>query len=88
MRHSIMLGREASIATDGLRSLLLEKNGYATRMFEFIATEHTPMNLMIVGSRHNHQVDIESYSKQIEELKNFFGVDEQKLDKLLKEIST
>jgi SAM-dependent methyltransferase len=83
MRHSIMLGREAAIATDGLRSLLLEKNGYATKMFEFVATEHTPMNLMIVGNRHNHQVDAESYSNQIEELKNFFGVKEQKLEMLL-----
>lgn len=84
MRHSIMLGREAAIATDGLRSLLLEKSGYSTKMFEFVATEHTPMNLMIVGSRHNHAVDVESYTKQVEELKNFFSIKEQKLEEMLK----
>lgn len=83
LKHSIMLGRESAIATDGLRSLLLEKNGYSTKMFEFVATEHTPMNLMIVGSQHKHDVDVDSYSKQITELKNFFGVEEQKLEELL-----
>lgn len=85
LKHSIMLGRESAIATDGLRSLLLEKNGYVTKMFEFVATEHTPMNLMIVGSRHNRDIDVDSYSKQVEELKTFFGVREQKLEELLKE---
>lgn len=88
LRHSIMLGREATIATDGLRSLLLEKSGYSTKMFEFVATEHTPMNLMIVGSRHNRDVDVDSYSKQVEDLKNFFGIKEQKLETLLNESHT
>ena len=85
MRHSIMLGREAIMATDGIRGLLLEQNGYTTKMFEFVATEHTPMNLMIVGTRHERDVDVESYSKQIDELKNFYSVKEQHLEKLLKE---
>jgi SAM-dependent methyltransferase len=83
LRHGIMLQREATIATDGLRALLLERSGYATKMFEFVATEHTPMNLMIVGSRHERDVDVESYSNQIEELKNFYGVKEQRLEELL-----
>ncbi len=84
MRHSVMLGREAIMATDGIRGLLLEQNGYTTKMFEFVATEHTPMNLMIVGARHERTVDIEHYSKQIEELKNFYCVKEQRLEELLK----
>jgi hypothetical protein len=48
-KHGILLERQAEIVTDTIRSLIMEANGYKTRVFEFIATEHTPKNVLIVG---------------------------------------
>jgi hypothetical protein len=51
LKHPVMLERTAETITDGIRSLLLEVNGYKTKMFEFVATEHTPKNNMLVATR-------------------------------------
>ena len=82
-RHGVMLEREAETVTDGLRSLLLEKSGYSTKLFEFIATEHTPKNNMLVGVRHAQTVDEEKLGEQIKAVKDFYGIKEQRLEKLL-----
>jgi len=82
-RHGIMLEREAETITDGLRSLLLEQSGYATKLFEFISTEHTPKNNMLVGTRHEKNFDVEKLNAQIREIKNFYGIKEQRLESLL-----
>ncbi|MEO6588450.1 MAG: SAM-dependent methyltransferase, partial [Pyrinomonadaceae bacterium] len=65
LKHGIMLEREAELITDGLRALLLEKSGYATKLFEFVATEHTPKNNMIVGTKQDKETDIEKLDEQI-----------------------
>ncbi|CAN5627613.1 SAM-dependent methyltransferase [soil metagenome] len=83
LRHGVMLEREAETLTDGLRALLLEKSGYSTKLFEFISTEHTPKNNMIVGTRHKKKVDAKSLDKQIQAIKEFYGIKEQKLENLL-----
>jgi SAM-dependent methyltransferase len=82
-KHGVMLEREAETITDGLRALLLEKSGYSTRLFEFVATEHTPKNNMIVGTRTTKEIEIEKLQEQIESIKEFYGISEQKLEKLL-----
>jgi hypothetical protein len=83
LRHGVMLEREAETVTDGLRSLLLEKSGYATKLFEFISTEHTPKNNMLVGTKSEKSVDAEKLNDQIQAIKNFYGIREQRLEKLL-----
>lgn len=85
-KHGIMLEREAETLTDGLRALLLEKNGYAARIFEFIATEHTPKNNMIVGTRHEKIFDAKDFDAQITQIKNFYSIREQRLEKLLETV--
>ncbi len=62
-RHGVMLEREAETVTDGLRSLLLERSGYSTKLFEFISTEHTPKNNMLVGMKHSKTVDVEKIER-------------------------
>ncbi len=84
LKHGVMLEREAETLTDGLRALLLEKSGYATKLFEFIATEHTPKNNMIVGTKHEKNVDSEKLNEQINSIKEFYGIREQRLENLLK----
>jgi SAM-dependent methyltransferase len=85
LRHGVMLEREAETVTDGLRSLLLEKSGYSTKLFEFISTEHTPKNNMIVGTRQSKSVDAEKLSEQIQQIKSFYEIKEQRLESLLSE---
>jgi SAM-dependent methyltransferase len=82
-RHGVMLEREAETITDGLRSLLMEKNGYSTKIFEFISTEHTPKNNMLVGTRHEKTIDKGKADEQIKSIKNFYGIKEQRLETLL-----
>lgn len=84
LKHGIILEREAESITDGLRSLLLEKSGYQTKLFEFISTEHTPKNNMIVGTRQNKKPDAEKFDEQVKAIKDFYGIKEQRLEELLK----
>jgi SAM-dependent methyltransferase len=83
LKHGIMLERTAETITDGLRSLLLEKSGYSTKVFEFIATEHTPKNNMIVGTKQSKAADTEKFDKQVKAIKDFYGIKEQRLEHLL-----
>ncbi len=82
-RHGVMLEREAETLTDGLRALLLEKSGYSTKLFEFISTEHTPKNNMIVGTKHDRKIETEKLDEQIKAIKDFYGIKEQKLETLI-----
>lgn len=83
LRHGVMLERTAETITDGLRSLLLEKSGYSTKLFEFIATEHTPKNNMLVGTRIEKKGKTQKFESQIAEIKEFYGIKEQRLESLL-----
>jgi len=51
LRHGIFQERQSEFVTDALRAQLLEWAGYKTKVFEFIATEHTAKNLMISAIR-------------------------------------
>lgn len=84
LKHGIMLEREAELITDGLRALLLEKSGYQTKLFEFISTEHTPKNNMIVGTLQKKKPDAEKFEEQVRAIKDFYGIKEQRLENLLK----
>ncbi|MBA3335089.1 MAG: SAM-dependent methyltransferase [Acidobacteria bacterium] len=83
LRHGVILEREAETLTDGLRALLLERSGYSTKIFEFISTEHTPKNNMIVGTRTAKKADSEKVDAQITLIKEFYGIKEQRLENLL-----
>jgi len=83
LKHGVMLERTAETLTDGLRSLLLERSGYSTKLFEFVSTEHTPKNNMLVGTRLAKTVDTTAFERQINEIKHLYGIREQRLEKLL-----
>ncbi len=84
LKHGIMLEREAESITDGLRALLLEKSGYQAKLFEFVSTEHTPKNNMIVGTLQKKAPDVEKFAEQVKAIKDFYGIKEQRLENLLK----
>lgn len=83
LQHGILLERQAEIITDTIRALLLETQGYKTKIFEFISTEHTGKNLMIVGQKHERPVNTETLLTQIASIKKRFGIDAHYLEKLL-----
>ncbi len=83
LKHGTMLERTAETLTDGLRALLLEKHGYSTKVFEFIAPEHTPKNNMIAAIRRMGKFDTRSVEEQITGLMNEYGIHHQKLHDLL-----
>jgi hypothetical protein len=80
LKHGILEERQAELVTDGIRALLMEAHGYKTKVFEFIETEHTPKNIMIVGIRNRPNLDA---LKQIEAIKSGFGIQEHFLETLL-----
>jgi hypothetical protein len=82
LRHPVMLSRTAQLITDGLRSLMLEKEGYSTRMLEFVDTEHTPMNIMITAVR-GAGVGYADAAAEIDAVFELYGIEHQHLRHLL-----
>lgn len=81
LSNGILLERQAAMLTDGLRALLLEAEGYKTKLFEFIPLEHTAKNVMITAIKGRKR------PKALEEfrtLRKKFGVKEHYLRKLIK----
>jgi SAM-dependent methyltransferase len=73
LRHGIMLQRTADLVTDAFRALALRIMGYKTEIVEFVATEHTPRNLMIRAVRSGATPPAE-YISEYQEMKRFWGV--------------
>ncbi|GHG77193.1 methyltransferase [Alishewanella longhuensis] len=83
LQHGIHLGQEAEMLTDSLRALLLEANGYDTKVFEFISLEHTSKNKMILATKRHKTKDNSAVLGQIQALKQFYGITEHCLEQLL-----
>jgi len=87
LQYGVHLGQQAEMVTDSLRALLLEANGYTTKVFEFISLEHTNKNKMILAvkkSQHNEK-DQQKLLKQIADIKNYYGITDHCLETLLEE---
>ncbi|MGA0283157.1 MAG: class I SAM-dependent methyltransferase [Saprospiraceae bacterium] len=83
-KHGILKERQAEIVTDTIRALMLEAYGYQTRVMEFIATDHTPKNLLITAVKKTRSgLPIQKYLDKVEALKKQFGIEKQKLQQLL-----
>lgn len=84
LRHGIFLERQAEMVTDTLRALLLELNGYRTKVFEFVSDAHTPKNNLIVAEKDGRVGrDRAAVLRQIAEVKAMFGVERHYLEGLL-----
>lgn len=84
LRHGIFLERQAEMVTDALRALLLELNGYRTKVFEFVSDAHTPKNNLIVAEKDSRlDRDRDAVLRQIAETKAMFGIKRHYLEGLL-----
>ena len=85
LQYGLHMGQQAEMVTDSLRALLLEACGYETKVFEFISLEHTNKNKMILAVKRARPADSAQLLARIQELKAFYGIAEQCLEKLLLE---
>ncbi|MEI6051609.1 MAG: SAM-dependent methyltransferase [Opitutaceae bacterium] len=80
LRHGIFQERQAEFVTDALRAQILEWAGYKTKVFEFISTEHTAKNLLIVAQRSAPCGQIgDARAQRIRAFASFYGVRQQRL---------
>ncbi len=83
-KHGIFLERQAEMVTDGIRSLILEYFGYATKVVEFVSDAHTPKNVLVIGEkRRNTTPDQPGILEKIRQTKQFFGIEYHQLERLM-----
>lgn len=84
LHFGIHAGQQAEMLTDTIRALLLKAYGYETKVFEFVALEHTSKNKMILATkRADFVVPDTTVLAQIEALKNMYGIQKHSLELLL-----
>ena len=80
-KHGILLERQAEMVTDTIRALILEANGYKTKVFDFIEEEDTPKNVLIVGTKtHFSKELLKENMEKVQDLKTIFGIKEHYLE--------
>lgn len=85
LKHPVLFERTAETLTDGIRSMLLESRGYKTKMFEFVATEHTPKNNLLVATKQERTNDTVDFRDQISKIRDAFSFEHLRLAELLEE---
>ena len=80
LHHGILEERQAEILTDGLRALIMEAYGYRTKIIEFISSEHTGKNLMIIGEKSTPNPTV---MEKVQSIKDMFGISEHFLEVLM-----
>jgi len=83
LKYGIFKERQFEMVTDTIRALILEKNKYNTKVFEFISNEHTRKNVMLVGTKSSKKVDSAKIDQKIEGLKESFGIKNHYLETLV-----
>ncbi|PWJ34206.1 class I SAM-dependent methyltransferase [Sediminitomix flava] len=83
-QFGILKERQAELLTDGIRALILEAYGYKTKVFEFISTEHTPKNVLVVGVKQKDLSEPDpEVIKKIENIKQTHGLKYHYLQEIL-----
>ena len=84
LQFGIHAGQQAEMLTDTIRALLLKAYGYETKVFEFVALEHTSKNKMILATKRKDYEgpDVEVLA-QIVALKQMYGIQKHSLELLL-----
>ncbi len=87
LEYGIVKDRMAALATDALRALKLEQQGYDTQLLEFIDMSHTPKNILIRAVKRNKMLSAgkqQTLLVQENEFAEFLGM-HTTLQKLLEE---
>ncbi|MDF1674844.1 MAG: SAM-dependent methyltransferase [Vicingaceae bacterium] len=83
LKHGIFKERQYEMITDAMRALIMEKQQYNTKIFEFISNEHTRKNIMLVASKSNKKPMVDKIDEEINTIKKEFNIDQHYLESLL-----
>ncbi|MGN9714416.1 class I SAM-dependent methyltransferase [Acinetobacter variabilis] len=84
LQFGIHAGQQAEMLTDTIRASLLKAYGYETKVFEFVALEHTSKNKMILATkRKDYEQPDQAVLAQIQALKEMYGIQKHSLELLL-----
>ncbi|WP_180131740.1 SAM-dependent methyltransferase [Acinetobacter sp. YH12072] len=84
LQFGIHAGQQAEMLTDTIRALLLKAYGDETKVFEFVALEHTSKNKMILATkRKDYGQPDQAVLTQIQALKEMYGIQKHSLELLL-----
>ena len=84
LQFGIHAGQQAEMLTDTIRALLLKAYGYETKVFEFVALEHTSKNKMILATKRKDFTEPDqAVLTQIRVLKEMYGIHKHSLELLL-----
>ncbi|MDB2437522.1 SAM-dependent methyltransferase [Hellea sp.] len=84
LQHGLFIEKQADLITDVARTLLLESRGYTVKIVEFVSSEHSMKNTLIVAEKSG--VEVPAKLDEYLTLKSQFGFTEQRLEVLLGEI--
>ncbi|NNE27173.1 MAG: SAM-dependent methyltransferase [Saprospiraceae bacterium] len=85
-KHGILKERLAEMLTDTIRALLLEACGYKSKIIEFISSEHTAKNLMLIGVLDPNHPKGQILGHKLQEVKNLkeaYGITQHYLEELI-----
>ena len=84
LQFGIHAGQQSEMLTDTIRALLLKAYGYETKVFEFVALEHTSKNKMILATKRKDYIEPDqAVLAQIQALKAMYGIRKHSLELLL-----
>ena len=82
-RFGILMERQAAMVTDVIRALALEYFGYKVQIMEFVEMDDTPKNILLVGQKHENNVDKTDIALRINALKQQYGISQHYIEKAL-----
>ena len=85
-KHGVFEERQAEMLTDTIRSLLMEREGFKTKIFEFISNEHTRKNVMMIGQKTNAKRNRKQLNDNVKQLKESFNIKRHELEDLLSKL--
>ncbi len=85
-KHGIFEERQAEMLTDTIRSLLMEREGFKTKIFEFISNEHTRKNVMMIGQKTKAKRNRKQIDDNVKQLKESFNIKRHELEDLLSKL--
>jgi protein-L-isoaspartate O-methyltransferase len=74
LKYGIFKERQYEMVTDTIRALILEKNQYQSKVFEFISNEHTRKNVMLVGIKSSKKINEQQILDKITALKKDYNI--------------
>ena len=83
-KFDILRNKQANVLSNGIRSLLLEAQGFKTDIREFLNPDY-PQNDLLLSAYRNSSTDKKDVADQLERIKSYFNIKQHYLEKLLEE---